>query len=310
MKDCLKYQEMISAMLDGELTSQQQRELEEHLALCPECRAMHTAFLSLSEAIGEDSIPAPAGLHDKIMTGVKAVEKKNKRSNVFTLLRPYMTAAACLVVIVAAVLAARESGLLGGMTKSDAAMDAKTESVTMETESYDYSTDTAKMEQQSAPAEGVAADNAAKAESAVEEEAEATKEETTVEDVTTESGAAETTPEPSPTPEPVVLDAVECVLTTTADGETVTEVLSETDIKVWLSTLILKGYDFDEFTDPTRITHTMVITRESGEVYTVYLHYADDEQLMLSREEDGSEAIEVKTVRDFTVYAEETEADK
>ena len=57
MKDCVTYQEMISAMLDGELTSAQQRDLEEHLALCPECRAMHAAFLSLSEAIkGEYSV--------------------------------------------------------------------------------------------------------------------------------------------------------------------------------------------------------------------------------------------------------------
>ena len=101
MTDCAKYQEMISAMLDGELTSEQQRELEEHLALCPECRAMHTAFLSLSEAVAEEILPVPEGLHRKIMTGVKAVEKKNKRP-LLTVLRPYMAAAACLVVVVAA----------------------------------------------------------------------------------------------------------------------------------------------------------------------------------------------------------------
>lgn len=301
MKDCLKYQEMISAMLDGELTHEQQRELEEHLLLCPECRAMHTAFLSLSEALDGDVTSVPARLHDKIMTGVKAVEKKRKRP-LLTVLRPYMAAAACLVVIVAAVLAAREGGLLDGTTKA-----ADNCAAPDNAKSYQYaSTESATVEAKEVEAEETAVQDAAPAEGLIksQEKAEMDQIESVTEDTTAESSTVETTPDP------IELDAVECLLTTTVDGTVVTEALSETDTKVWISTLILTGDKYAENVDPSLIRHSMAITRENGEVYTLYLYYANGKQLMLSRQEDGSEAIEVKEIRDFTTYAEETEADK
>ena len=40
MENCEKYLEWISAHLDGQLSDEEERELEEHLDQCPTCRAI------------------------------------------------------------------------------------------------------------------------------------------------------------------------------------------------------------------------------------------------------------------------------
>ena len=107
MSDCLKIQEMISAMLDGELSESDRDAIEKHIASCPECAAMYDDFTALSGEFEESLAEVPAGLHTKIMKGVRTSQKPKKP--VLTLLRPYMSAAACLVVIVGAVLAVGDS---------------------------------------------------------------------------------------------------------------------------------------------------------------------------------------------------------
>ena len=101
MSGCEKYQELISAMLDGELSTEKTVELSVHLAKCPECRAMYEAFSAMREANEDDMQDMPAGLHDRIMTGVRA-EAKRKKRGIMTYLRPYVSAAACVAVIIAA----------------------------------------------------------------------------------------------------------------------------------------------------------------------------------------------------------------
>ena len=54
MTECEKYQEMISAMLDGELAESGQEELRRHMDGCPECRNMYEAFAAVSGTMRSD----------------------------------------------------------------------------------------------------------------------------------------------------------------------------------------------------------------------------------------------------------------
>lgn len=110
MTSCEKIQEMISAMLDGELSVEERSAVEEHIALCPECAAMYADFSALSICLKEELTSVPADLHSNIMNAVKAQPKKAK----IIPLRAYLSAAACLVLVVGAVFSLR----LGGADKA------------------------------------------------------------------------------------------------------------------------------------------------------------------------------------------------
>ena len=101
MTSCKKIQEMISSMLDNELSAEERTAVEEHIAHCSECAAMYEDFSALSISMKEEFSAVPATLHDNIMNGVKAKRKKAK----IIPLRAYLSTAACLVLVVGAVLA-------------------------------------------------------------------------------------------------------------------------------------------------------------------------------------------------------------
>jgi len=106
MNDCQKIQEMISAMLDGELKASEHEVIEEHVALCPECAAMYADFAALSGIFAESREEVPATLHSRIMKGVRTSRKPKKP--LIIQLRPYMSAAACLVILIGAVFTLRD----------------------------------------------------------------------------------------------------------------------------------------------------------------------------------------------------------
>lgn len=94
---CEKYLELISARLDGELTAQEQSELDAHLQICPACRAiandldgLHSALADLGEA------PAPAALSAAVLSKIKAERQGSRRR----IVRRLSALAACLVLCV------------------------------------------------------------------------------------------------------------------------------------------------------------------------------------------------------------------
>ena len=107
MNYCEKIQEMISAMLDGEISERDRAVIEAHIASCPECAAMYEDFAALSGELNESFSEVPANLHSRIMKGVRVSRKPKKP--LLIALRPYMSAAACLVVVIGAVFALRGS---------------------------------------------------------------------------------------------------------------------------------------------------------------------------------------------------------
>lgn len=123
MSDCERYEALISAMLDGELTEDEQAEVQRHLASCPDCAAIYAAFAEVSEALKAEAEaePLPAALHEGIMARVRVAEKAKKTHGAIVRLRPILAAAACLVVLAGTLLALRNSFRMGKSESSGAA---------------------------------------------------------------------------------------------------------------------------------------------------------------------------------------------
>lgn len=102
MNSCEYYAELISRMIDGELTDGELYEVRGHIASCPDCRAMYEAFSAVSGAIAEDMQDAPEALSANVMAYVRrdAIIKKNTRKK--HVIRRVLTAAACFVLVFAA----------------------------------------------------------------------------------------------------------------------------------------------------------------------------------------------------------------
>ena len=72
MSDCERYEAMISALLDGELSPEEEAEVRAHMASCPDCAAMYAAFAAVGTAVREQDVPDT--LHKGIMDTVRAAE--------------------------------------------------------------------------------------------------------------------------------------------------------------------------------------------------------------------------------------------
>lgn len=104
MKRCEDYQELISRMLDHDLSRAEREELAEHVKTCPDCAAVYVAFRSLSENLGGDLAEPPRALHESIMADVRrdALRRKNSAHRSHRGWHAVFTVAACLVLLVAA----------------------------------------------------------------------------------------------------------------------------------------------------------------------------------------------------------------
>ncbi len=81
MKDCAYYQELISRLVDREITPEQGEELAAHARECEECRAVYAAFSSLSELIGDELVDPPVQLRENVMAEIRRSEvwKQNRK---------------------------------------------------------------------------------------------------------------------------------------------------------------------------------------------------------------------------------------
>ncbi|MGI6029467.1 MAG: anti-sigma factor family protein [Candidatus Heteroscillospira sp.] len=88
--------EMISAMLDGELTDAEREALETHIYACPDCRRAYDAFSAMSENLRE-----PAPVPENFSAGVMAHIRAPKQRKVIPW-RRWGALAACLVLVCSA----------------------------------------------------------------------------------------------------------------------------------------------------------------------------------------------------------------
>ncbi|MCX6646592.1 MAG: anti-sigma factor [bacterium] len=67
--DCKYHQELIHKRLDGEISPEENRELDEHLADCPECFDELTQFAAMQDLIGEvrdNPVEVPEGFFENL----------------------------------------------------------------------------------------------------------------------------------------------------------------------------------------------------------------------------------------------------
>ncbi len=98
MSQCEHYQELISRMVDGELSAAEERELSEHIESCRECAALFEAFSLISGRIGEDLEEAPFDLRENVMAEIRR-EEVRRRNRLPSVLRGVLSAAACVALI-------------------------------------------------------------------------------------------------------------------------------------------------------------------------------------------------------------------
>ena len=101
MTGCENWESAISSYLDGELTSSETRELQDHLEGCPSCRNTLALYQRLFGY--EEPVAVPQGFTKSVMgavTLVKAPQRAKKRAPVIRFLA---VAAACLLVAVTAI---------------------------------------------------------------------------------------------------------------------------------------------------------------------------------------------------------------
>lgn len=104
MIDCEKCREMISCLLDGELSEEESAQVREHIGQCAECRAVFEAFSAVSEQM-QSLEEVPDGLHEKIMDAIP--QPKKKKGGIVWI--KYLSAAACLALVI---FAGAHSGVL------------------------------------------------------------------------------------------------------------------------------------------------------------------------------------------------------
>lgn len=133
--------ELISCLLDGELSGQEERQMREHIAVCPECKKVYKAFSELSDSMVQLEEP-PEGLHGEIMAAVQQRREKPKKTRVIWLRT--LSAAACLALVV---FAGAKTGLFNA--SFDSADDTASVGMTMNgavesngTQAADRSSDT------------------------------------------------------------------------------------------------------------------------------------------------------------------------
>lgn len=117
--ECDKYLELLSARLDGPLTSEEERTLEAHLSRCPACRAAGAQLAALQEAFPElEEVPAPEGFTQGVMDRIRGEEPK-KVIPLFK--RPQFRALAACLVLAVGLYGASQPHNLGKTEKIDMA---------------------------------------------------------------------------------------------------------------------------------------------------------------------------------------------
>ncbi len=103
MSGCESYETLISALLDGALEESERRELEDHLASCPACRAYLEDLKAIQTAIGGLDVPAPAGFTGKVMDKIRAESQPAKKAKTirFPRWQRWAAAAACCALVLA-----------------------------------------------------------------------------------------------------------------------------------------------------------------------------------------------------------------
>lgn len=66
------YSDLLNLEVDGALTGEQQARLEEHLAVCAECRAERSRLRGLADLLGSSRLPVEPAFRERVMEALPA----------------------------------------------------------------------------------------------------------------------------------------------------------------------------------------------------------------------------------------------
>ena len=213
MNSCSEYRELISRLLDGELNADEQREVQRHIASCPDCAAVYDAFSMLSQAVADAAEEPPARLHEAVMADVRreAIRRRQPPKRV----RSFLALAACaaLVILAAANLPrmGRSATMMSAAKASDAALPMEAPQAALVMEAAEAPTEAVPEAEEAAAENSLGADRADAAYGTVQDAGAETPAEMPAplpdEDVSPDEAApaddAEAEPEPEPERAPV-----------------------------------------------------------------------------------------------------------
>jgi hypothetical protein len=104
MKNCPELEDVLSAYADSELDESNNRQVEDHLAVCESCSAFLEMYREISVSVNESNAPVPDALRIGVMNRVlhedtpRAAEAEAKRRWHHVFFTRYAPVAACLAV--------------------------------------------------------------------------------------------------------------------------------------------------------------------------------------------------------------------
>lgn len=123
MRECKKYQDMISCAIDGELSANERRALSHHLEQCPDCRSVYAQMQQLTTSLQQSAVEPPTALLEGVMQRIGSAAPEAKKPGKKNYSR-YLSAAACLALVLFIGYAALHSGF--GASKDAAAPESNT----------------------------------------------------------------------------------------------------------------------------------------------------------------------------------------
>lgn len=140
MERCERYTQLLSARMDGELAPQERQELENHLAICPECRALAEQLEALRACMQDmEDVPAPQDFARGVMDRIRGQEQKPKVIPLFR--RPQIRAlaglAACALLCIGLYRTGMFSGGADGLLTADAGVSMQAPDLSQEESSAD-----------------------------------------------------------------------------------------------------------------------------------------------------------------------------
>ena len=92
---CEKYEPMISAFLDGELSEEERVDVAAHLAACPGCQRYFDDLVAIHDALEQEEVPVPEDFAASVMARVRETPQEERRVIAFPRWKRWAALAAC-----------------------------------------------------------------------------------------------------------------------------------------------------------------------------------------------------------------------
>lgn len=101
MHNCDSFILLMHMYIDGEATRDEETALLEHIASCPDCKALLDSYTAIAQVSRMSSQPVPPGLHSSIMAAIAAQKPAPRKKLISRTIAAIATAAAMLTLVVA-----------------------------------------------------------------------------------------------------------------------------------------------------------------------------------------------------------------